>query len=239
MMDQISNEKVGQFIACLRREQQLTQRQLAERLYVSDKAVSKWERGESLPSVALLMPLARCLGVSVNELLNGSREPAQQLSGTMRMMTQRQRSRWRISFWITLGLSLSLWIACLCAGAPVRQLGEPAMAGLVMLGCAAWLVFFARELLPSYYDEHRISFVTQGILRIHLGNTALNNANWLLVCAVLKGSMMALAIAEPAALLISLLLGAEGAWLALHRHVLTAAMLVMLAAVWITARKYA
>ena len=92
------------------------------------------------------------------------------------------------------------------------------MAGLVMLGCAAWLVFFARELLPSYYDEHRISFVTQGILRIHLGNTALNNANWLLVCAVL--------------------FGAEGAWLALHRHVLTAAMLVMLAAVWITARKY-
>ena len=50
---------------------------------------------------------------------------------------------------------------------------------------------------------------------------------------------MALAIAEPAALLISLLLGAKGAWLALHRHVLTAAMLVMLAAVWITARKYA
>lgn len=50
---------------------------------------------------------------------------------------------------------------------------------------------------------------------------------------------MALAIAEPAALLISLLFGAEGAWLALHRHVLTAAMLVMLAAVWITARKYA
>lgn len=81
--------------------------------------------------------------------------------------------------------------------------------------------------------------MTQGILRIHLGNTALNNANWLLVCAVLKGSMMALAIAEPAVLLISLLLGAEGAWLALHRHVLTAAMLVMLAAVWITARKYA
>lgn len=113
------------------------------------------------------------------------------------------------------------------------------MTGMVMLGCAAWLVFFARELLPSYYDEHRISFVTQGILRIHLGNTALNNANWLLVCAVLKGSMMALAIAEPAALLISLLFGAEGAWLALHRHVLTAAMLVMLAAVWITARKYA
>ena len=134
MMDQISNEKVGQFIACLRREQQLTQRQLAERLYVSDKAVSKWERGESLPSVALLMPLARCLGVSVNELLNGSREPAQQLSGTVRTMTQRQRSRWRISFWITLGLSLSLWIACLCAGAPVRQLGEPAMAGMVRHG---------------------------------------------------------------------------------------------------------
>lgn len=151
MMDQISNEKVGQFIACLRREQQLTQRQLAERLYVSDKAVSKWERGESLPSVALLMPLARCLGVSVNELLNGSREPAQQLSGTVRMMTQRQRSRWRISFWdhawpIAVALDRLSVRGCAseaAGGAGYDRDGDAwlcGMAGVLCAGAAAFLL---------------------------------------------------------------------------------------------------
>ena len=51
----------------------MTQRELADRLYVSDKAVSKWERGLSLPDVALLIPLGDCLGVSVTELLRGER----------------------------------------------------------------------------------------------------------------------------------------------------------------------
>ena len=71
----LDKEKVGAFLAQLRKEKGYTQKELAEKLYVSDKAVSKWERALSMPDIALLTPLARCLGVSVTELLQGERIP--------------------------------------------------------------------------------------------------------------------------------------------------------------------
>ena len=57
-MYQISNEKFGLFVTELRKEKNLTQKDLAEKLYVSDKTVSKWERGLSMPNVVLLIPIA-------------------------------------------------------------------------------------------------------------------------------------------------------------------------------------
>ena len=69
-MDQI---KVGHFIRELRLERGLKQRELAEQLGVADKTVSKWECGNGLPEVALMMPLCTILGISVNELLSGER----------------------------------------------------------------------------------------------------------------------------------------------------------------------
>jgi len=68
-MQTINNEEFGQFLTKLRKEKGLTQKQLAEQLYLSDKAVSKWERGLSLPDISLLMPLAKILGVTTTELL--------------------------------------------------------------------------------------------------------------------------------------------------------------------------
>lgn len=67
-MDQI---KIGQFIAEIRREKGLTQGQIGEKLLVSDKAVSKWECGNGLPNVSLMMPLCDILGINLNELLSG------------------------------------------------------------------------------------------------------------------------------------------------------------------------
>lgn len=67
-MDQI---KIGQFIAEIRRKKGLTQGQVAEKLLVSDKAVSKWECGNGLPNVSLMLPLCDILGISLNELLSG------------------------------------------------------------------------------------------------------------------------------------------------------------------------
>lgn len=69
-MDQ---QKTGRFIAALRREKGWTQTQLADRLGVTDKAVSRWETGKGMPDVSLLAPLGEALGVSVNELLAGER----------------------------------------------------------------------------------------------------------------------------------------------------------------------
>ena len=65
--------RIGRFIAERRKALGLTQRQLAEQLSVSDKAVSKWETGRGLPDVLLMLPLCAVLGITVNDLLSGER----------------------------------------------------------------------------------------------------------------------------------------------------------------------
>ncbi|MBR1740471.1 MAG: helix-turn-helix transcriptional regulator [Lachnospiraceae bacterium] len=69
-MDQV---KIGKFIAERRKEKEYTQKQLAEQLEISDRTVSKWERGNGMPEVSLMLPLCEALGISVNELLSGER----------------------------------------------------------------------------------------------------------------------------------------------------------------------
>ncbi|MBC5733873.1 helix-turn-helix transcriptional regulator [Lawsonibacter sp. NSJ-51] len=64
--------RFGAFVAGLRREGGMTQKELAQRLFVSDKAVSKWERGLSMPDVALLAPLSELLGVTVTNFCGDS-----------------------------------------------------------------------------------------------------------------------------------------------------------------------
>ncbi|MBO4600726.1 MAG: helix-turn-helix transcriptional regulator [Bacilli bacterium] len=66
-------DKIGKFIASLRKEKNITQEELAEKLYVTDRAVSKWERGLSMPDASKLIDLCNILGISVNELLIGER----------------------------------------------------------------------------------------------------------------------------------------------------------------------
>lgn len=61
----------GAIIKSLREKQRMTQSQLAEKLCISDKTVSKWETGKGLPDISLLEPLAQVLGVSLPELLSG------------------------------------------------------------------------------------------------------------------------------------------------------------------------
>lgn len=63
--------KIGRFIADRRKMKKLTQMQLAEKMGVTDRAVSKWERGLSLPDSSLMLPLCRELGISAGELLCG------------------------------------------------------------------------------------------------------------------------------------------------------------------------
>ena len=65
--------KIGAFIGTLRKEKNLTQLELAEKLYITDRAVSKWECGKGLPDIAIMIPLCKILDISVTELLNGER----------------------------------------------------------------------------------------------------------------------------------------------------------------------
>ena len=69
-MDQI---KIGKFIASCRKEEGMTQAELAEKLGISDRAVSKWETGKSMPDSGIMLELCGFLKINVNELLSGER----------------------------------------------------------------------------------------------------------------------------------------------------------------------
>ena len=84
----MDKERTGQLITELRKEKGLTQKQLADALNVTDKAVSKWERGLSFPDISMLEPIAQTLDISIMEILAGekksedetiTREEAQQI----------------------------------------------------------------------------------------------------------------------------------------------------------------
>lgn len=77
-------QKIGRLIRALRLEKKMTQRQLAESLRVSDKAVSKWERGLGLPDVSLLTSVAGALGVDVETLLSGELDTHDPSGGNMK-----------------------------------------------------------------------------------------------------------------------------------------------------------
>lgn len=69
----MDNKKIGLFIATLRKDKNMTQKDLAGKLFVSDKAVSKWERGLAMPDIGLIEKLAECLDADVSEILRGEK----------------------------------------------------------------------------------------------------------------------------------------------------------------------
>lgn len=69
----MNQEKIGRFIAELRKEKEMTQIDLANKLGITDRAISKWENGRGMPDLSLLTPLCEILDVSINELLSGAR----------------------------------------------------------------------------------------------------------------------------------------------------------------------
>lgn len=119
----MGNETIGPFIRRLRKERGMTQRELAGVLNVTDKAVSKWEVGTSLPDVALLLPLAEALGISATELLAGARLPEElprtaevpprDTAGDILSYARRTASqRWeRLRLWLFAGLSGSFLLS--------------------------------------------------------------------------------------------------------------------------------
>lgn len=110
--------KTGRLIVQARKEKELTQKDLAERLHVSTQAVSKWERGLNCPDIALLEPLAEALELTVTELLSGQRgeEPKEELvRDSLRVGETQLRPkirRWRGLFALAAALLLTI-LACL------------------------------------------------------------------------------------------------------------------------------
>ena len=101
-------KKTGAFIAQCRREAGLTQKELAERLNISDRAVSKWERGLNLPGADLFEPLCRLLNITVRELLRGERcedegllpEEIAQAMSRLEILEEEEKRRGRRRVWV-------------------------------------------------------------------------------------------------------------------------------------------
>ena len=134
--------RIGRFIAERRKALGLTQRQLAERLAVSDKAVSKWETGRGLPDVLLMPPLCAALGITVNDLLSGERvgegdyrKKAEE--NMMELMRENAENRQRLLQSIACGGVTVVAVCALVALAAFLPLPAFARVALLLLAMAA------------------------------------------------------------------------------------------------------
>lgn len=193
---EVNRAAFGQFLNQLRREKGWTQKDLAERLYVSDKAVSKWERGLSLPDVALLLPLAGALGVSVTELLEGRRAVQEQRysAAEVEALIRRalafpveppERQQARVKRY------LPVYLICCVLG-----VGFGVIYG-------AYAFFWMAETLPRYYDENRIAQFAQGAMHIHIPGVYYNNRNWRYVLRAFRVWSMASMLLLPPSLAVA------------------------------------
>ena len=71
----MNQEKIGKYIMLKRKELKLTQEQLAEKLSVTDRSVSRWENGRSMPDLSIFRPLCKELNINIEELLSGEDQP--------------------------------------------------------------------------------------------------------------------------------------------------------------------
>jgi len=82
----MDNKTTGQLLARLRKERNLTQRQVADKLHISPQAISKWECGQGCPDIELLRALSDIFGISMERLLSGDLTPSTQEVGNMKRM---------------------------------------------------------------------------------------------------------------------------------------------------------
>lgn len=194
-MVELDRKGFARFVGELRREKGLTQKQLAEQLYVSDKAVSKWETAASMPDISLLMPLAELLGVTVTELLRGQRtqpretmQPAQVealVQTTIGLSEQERQGRAcytprRLAVYLLcLGLAVAECLLLHRYGFTAGQLAQGLLTPMLL--CAVFGGYFflmARETLPRFYDENAINFFSDGFFRMNIPGVHFNNRNW-------------------------------------------------------------
>lgn len=83
----MDNEKFGKFFVELRKEKNMTQQEIANKFNVTNKAVSKWERGLSFPDISMLKPISEFFGVTILELLNGERNRNKDIDIDTRVLT--------------------------------------------------------------------------------------------------------------------------------------------------------
>ena len=157
--------KIGRFIGAERRAKGWTQRQLADKLQLTDKAISRWETGKGLPDVSLLLPLANVLDITVGELLAGERHlqpPAMQTAEA-----EARTTRQLVDYTRELGPQLRRRRAC------------TVLAGLLLFAAAFLTLQFLRLVLTGGAGIHGFS-IESLLLLVALPFVFTTSAFWLL-----------------------------------------------------------
>ncbi len=182
-MDQV---KIGKFIAQRRKSVNLTQMQLAEKLNITDRAVSKWERGKSLPDSSIMLELCAALGISVNELLSGeeitvennNQKNEQLLLDMSKELEQKNKLVWT-SMWVIMAVSIIALLGGLALVAYLIPEGVWMVVAILGL-CVVFLIpcFYALKLevsVGSYKCKHCgheiVPTYMQALNAMHRGTT--------------------------------------------------------------------
>ncbi len=131
--------KTGQFISQQRKAKNYTQKQLAQKLMISDKTISKWECVKGFPDVSLLLPLCNELGITVNELLSGEILPEQKYKmkaeeNIMKLVEERQESKKKIILSAVVAGTVVLAAVPLFVISGYENLTLPARIALIIIG---------------------------------------------------------------------------------------------------------
>ncbi len=177
-------DKIGKFISERRKTKKLTQEKLAEKLNISDRAISKWERGICLPDASIMIPLCKILDISVNELLSGEmiKEKNDKTDELLVELSKREEEKDKllfISMYVILFTSLILFLLiCLLASTFMEE--GPLQLAVVLFATAVVLIacFYALKLEASvgYYEckkchhKHKASY-KEILWSIHCGTT--------------------------------------------------------------------
>lgn len=177
-------DKIGKFISERRKLKKLTQEQLAEKLNISDRAISKWERGLCLPDASTMIPLCKILDISVNELLSGEmiKEKNDKTDELLVELSKREEEKDKlifISMYIIIFTSLILFlIICLLAAAFMKE--GPLQLVVILFATAVLFIacFYALKLEASvgYYEckkchhKHKASY-KEILWAVHMGTT--------------------------------------------------------------------
>ena len=138
--------KIGKFIADCRKKANLTQMQLAEKLGITDKAVSKWERGVAMPDTSIMLELCDILSISVNELLSGERinmendnqKTEQLLLDMAKELEKKNKTIWS-SMWAIMIISITVLIASIFIAAFLIPEGVWQLVAILGI-CVAFLI---------------------------------------------------------------------------------------------------
>ena len=149
--------KIGEFIASQRRSKNLTQAALAEKLGITDRAVSKWERGKGLPDVSIMLDLCEIFGITVNELLSGekiSMENSNQKNEQLLLDMAKELEQKNKTIWTSMWAIMIVSMTALFAGIMISALliPEGVWQLVTILGiCIVFLIlcFYALKLEVS------------------------------------------------------------------------------------------